>query len=379
MPLMHVEKIGDTDRCRSSQRHLPLAGIRALGMASHRGRRDGPTMAPVRRRRFERLAAARLGGGGFPWDVQVGDALDILVTPRRIARSSSRPLQASDVFFANKRPGFLDAHGWTQRKIVRAEARLIHATVVLHGEKGPWSNRPRVHEIGAAVSGVFTIEGTPTAPRRARPSCPSPTTSSAGWAPPGILAGAAPDVRSRAGSYRVVVSLTRPCLRLLSLGSSTGLRQIPPARLMSTSTPSRDLFTAETPCVSIRDDRPGRALADTGARSRIVLVPRGSRQTPMASRGMTWLRSHRTTFGRRERPQDQDRHSSAGGFWRLFDRRSLERLCRRRPDVEIVSVSRDNFIVLTPCVEVCSGRSTPPLAPADPARTCALRGSVEPR
>src|SRR5262249_48368016 len=36
--------------------------------------------------------------------------------------------------------------------------------------------------------------------------------------------------------------------------------------------------------------------------------------------------------------------------------RHLERLCRDRPDVEVVLVSRDNFLVMTPLLfEICSG------------------------
>jgi NADH dehydrogenase len=45
-----------------------------------------------------------------------------------------------------------------------------------------------------------------------------------------------------------------------------------------------------------------------------------------------------------------------GGFGGLYTARHLERLCRRRPDVEIVLVSRDNFLLMTPLLfEVCSG------------------------
>lgn len=44
------------------------------------------------------------------------------------------------------------------------------------------------------------------------------------------------------------------------------------------------------------------------------------------------------------------------GFGGISTAAHLERLCRRRPDVEIVLVSRDNYIVLTPLLfEVCSG------------------------
>src|SRR6516164_1779461 len=45
-----------------------------------------------------------------------------------------------------------------------------------------------------------------------------------------------------------------------------------------------------------------------------------------------------------------------GGFGGVYTARHLERLFRRRPDVEIVLVSRDNFLLMTPLLfEVCSG------------------------
>ncbi len=45
-----------------------------------------------------------------------------------------------------------------------------------------------------------------------------------------------------------------------------------------------------------------------------------------------------------------------GGFGGVATARHLERLCKRRRDIEIVLVSRDNFLVMTPMLfEVCSG------------------------
>src|SRR5437016_830014 len=45
-----------------------------------------------------------------------------------------------------------------------------------------------------------------------------------------------------------------------------------------------------------------------------------------------------------------------GGFGGVYTARHLERLIKRRPDVEIVLVSRDNFLLMTPLLfEVCSG------------------------
>lgn len=45
-----------------------------------------------------------------------------------------------------------------------------------------------------------------------------------------------------------------------------------------------------------------------------------------------------------------------GGFGGVYAARHLENLCRRRQDVEIVLVSRDNYLLMTPLLfEVCSG------------------------
>src|SRR5262249_49114103 len=45
-----------------------------------------------------------------------------------------------------------------------------------------------------------------------------------------------------------------------------------------------------------------------------------------------------------------------GGFGGVYTARHLEQLCRHRPDVEIVLVSRQNFLLMTPLLfEVCSG------------------------
>jgi NADH dehydrogenase len=56
------------------------------------------------------------------------------------------------------------------------------------------------------------------------------------------------------------------------------------------------------------------------------------------------------------RPQKTRIVVLGGGFGGAYTARHLERLCKRRPDVEIVLVSRDNFLLMTPLLfEVCSG------------------------
>ncbi len=168
MPLITVEKIGESDPVPlKASGNLPLAGIRAFGMghviAGAGIGRDmamyGADVLNIWRPRDSEIEA-------FAWDVQVGMRSTILDDAKEDRAQFNRLLQGADVFFANKRPGFLKKHGLDAESLCEEKPGLIHATVVLHGEKGPWSNRPGFDEIGAAVSGLFTIEGSPTRPKQ---------------------------------------------------------------------------------------------------------------------------------------------------------------------------------------------------------------------
>src|SRR5260370_540076 len=130
-------------------------------------------------------------------------------------------------------------------------------------------------EMGAAVSGLFTMEGFLTRPKQ--PAIVPIADNVVGWlGTTGILAA----LRRRAiegGSYRVVVSLTRTVLWLLSLGifdkayakatagSSDEHNYIAP-----------DLFTAETPLGTYQGMTDQIVLSRTPGAYRTVLVPRGS-------------------------------------------------------------------------------------------------------
>jgi crotonobetainyl-CoA:carnitine CoA-transferase CaiB-like acyl-CoA transferase len=152
---------------------------------------------------------------------------------------------------------------------------LIHAIVAMHGEQGPWSNRPGFDEIGAAVSGLFTIEGSPTRPKQ--PPIVPIADNVVGWlGTTGILAA----LRRRAiegGSYRVVVSLTRTVLWLLSLGIFDKAY----AKATAGSTDEHSyiapvLFTAETPLGTYQGMTDQIVMSRTPGAYRTVLVPRGS-------------------------------------------------------------------------------------------------------
>ena len=277
VPLVTVEKIGESDPVPlKASGNLPLAGIRAFGMghviAGGAIGRDmalyGADVLNIWRPRDSEIEA-------FAWDVQVGMRSTILDDSKEDRARFNQLLQDADVFFANKRPGFLKKHDLDADALCQQKPGLIHATVVLHGEKGPWSNRPGFDEIGATVSGLFTIEGSSTRPKQP-PIVPICDNVVAWLGTTGILAA----LRRRAiegGSYRVVVSLTRTVLWLLSLGIFDKAY----AKATAGSTDEHtyiapDLFTAETPLGSYQGMTDQIVMSRTPGSFRTVLVPRGS-------------------------------------------------------------------------------------------------------
>src|SRR5258707_1606918 len=137
MPLVTVEKIGESDPVPlKANGNLPLAGIRAFGMghviAGGAIGRDmalyGADVLNIWRPRDSEIEA-------FAWDVQVAMRSTILDDSKEDRARFNQLLQDADVFFANKRPGFLKKHDLDADALCGQKPGLIHATVVLHGEK----------------------------------------------------------------------------------------------------------------------------------------------------------------------------------------------------------------------------------------------------
>ncbi|PYK17797.1 MAG: carnitine dehydratase, partial [Verrucomicrobia bacterium] len=112
MPLITVEKIGESDPVPlKASDNLPLAGFRALGMghviAGAGIGRDmalyGADVLNIWRPRDSEIEA-------FAWDVQVGMRSTILDDSKEDRARFNQLLKEADVFFANKRPGFLKKH-----------------------------------------------------------------------------------------------------------------------------------------------------------------------------------------------------------------------------------------------------------------------------
>ena len=277
MPLITVEKIGESEPVPfKKDGKSPLDGIRAFGMGHViAGACIGRDLACYGADVLNIWRPGDTEIESFVWDVQVGMRQTILDHSKDDLAKFDRLLKDADVFFSNRRPGYLEKHGLTAAELSEKKPGLIHAKVVLHGEQGPWSNCVGFDEIGATVAGVFANEGT-----LAQPSSPPiiPIVDNVvGWL--GTI-GVLEALRRRAvegGSYRVVVSLTRTVLWLLSLG----LFDKAYANETADSTDEHkyiapDLFTAETPLGTYQGMTDQVVLPKTPGFFRTVLDPRGS-------------------------------------------------------------------------------------------------------
>src|SRR6476619_6848383 len=112
MPLITVEKVGESDPVPlKASDNLPLSGIRAFGMghviAGAGMGRDmalyGADVLNIWRPRDSEIVA-------FAWDVQVGMRSTILDDLKEDRARFNQLLEGADVFFTNKRPGFLKKH-----------------------------------------------------------------------------------------------------------------------------------------------------------------------------------------------------------------------------------------------------------------------------
>lgn len=277
MPLISVEKIAETAPIPfKKDAKSPLDGIRAFGMGHViAGAGIGRDLALYGADVLNIWRPLDTEIEGFAWDVQVGMRQTILDYSKEDLTKFDQLLKGADVFFANKRPGYLERHGLDAETLASKKPGLIHARVILHGDKGPWKDRPGFDEVGAAVSGLFTIEGTLKKPQ-SPPIIPIADNVVAWLGTIGVLSA----LRRRAiegGSYKVTVSLTRTVLWLMSLG----IFDKSYAKAIAGSSDkhayiSPDLFTAETPLGIYQGLTDQVILSKTPGQFKYVLVPRGS-------------------------------------------------------------------------------------------------------
>ena len=287
LPLIEIEKIGESDPIPFTPNPgAPLSGIRALGLAR--------VIAGAGTGRALALHGADVLNIWRPTDFEI----DLLYATANVGvRSATLDVGApegaakmrellggADVFYANRRAGFLARHGLSPHDAAALRPGIVHASVSLHGQTGPWADRPGFDQSAGCVSGVVTLEGTPQAPQL--PTILVVNDYLGAWLlTTGIVAGLLRRARE-GGSYRVHVSLTRLSVWLYTLGlfdkdyahstanSSEQHRYLDP-----------DLFQADTPLGAYQGVTDQVRMSLTPGAYRHVLVPRGSCRAEWEARG----------------------------------------------------------------------------------------------
>jgi hypothetical protein len=249
--VMTITKIGESDTIPLSMgAELPLSGVRALGMGhvvagAGIGRALALHGADVLN--LWRLTEVEQQPTYFTTNVGVRSARINPYGPAGHAKIMEL-LSGADVFFANRRPGFLARNGLSVEEAAATKPGIVYATVNLHGGAGPRGDRVGFDQVAGSVSGIMVLEGGGEDEIPSVPSVPVVNDNLLGWLIAGGVAEALQRRSIEGGSCRVEASLTRTALWILSMGVFDLDYALDTAgRGPEHSYLAPELFTADTP------------------------------------------------------------------------------------------------------------------------------------
>src|SRR5882757_1361733 len=278
LPVIEITKIADSEpEPLGPADDQPLSGFRALGMGHViAGAGAGRALAlhgadvlnlwrPGELEHDNTYATANVGLRSATIDPYDADG----------ARRIRGLLKDADVFFANRRPGYLDRIGLSAEAAAAARPGIIHATASLNGRHGPWADRVGFDQTAGCLVGMMHLEGGGHEP--ALPPILVVNDYIVSWL---MAAGVVEALARRAaegGSYRVHVSLTRVALWILGMGVFDRQYAVETAgRGEQHAYLDPETFTAQTPLGHYQGVTEQVAMSRTPGRYRTVLVPRGS-------------------------------------------------------------------------------------------------------
>ncbi|GAB2966525.1 CoA transferase [Amycolatopsis acidiphila] len=278
LPLIEITKIGESEPEPFTEGAAdPLSGVRALGM--------GHVIAGAGVGRALALHGADVLNLWRPNELEhdvtyltanVGVRSSTL-DPYRHGDRIRALLAGADVFFANRRPGYLSKIGLSAEEAAATRPGIVHATTSLNGERGPWSGRIGFDQSAGSLVGMMHLEGDGQ-----RPGLPPILVVNdyvVSWL---MTAGVVEALARRAvegGSWKVHVSLTRAALWILSMGVfDKGYAAEVAGRGEEHAYLDPETFTADTPLGHYQGVTDQVRMSATPGRYRHVLVPRGSRR-----------------------------------------------------------------------------------------------------
>lgn len=291
MPLIEVTRIGDSEpEPLPPGADQPFDGIRALGMGHViAGAGVGRALAlhgadvlniwrPNELEHDTTYVSANVGVRSATLDPYRGDG----------AARIRDLLAGADVFYANRRPGYLADIGLSPHAAADTRPGIIHASASLNGETGPWSSWVGFDQTAGSLAGMMLLEGGGDEP--ALPPILVVNDYIVSWL---MAAGVTEALARRAeegGSYRVHVSLTRAALWIVGMGifdkdyaTHTAGRHIGDDDRHVYLDP--ETFTADTPLGRYQGVTEQVHMSATPGRYRTVLVPRGSSRPEWATDG----------------------------------------------------------------------------------------------
>ena len=280
LPLIEIEKIGESDPIPFSPAPTtPLDRIRALGLGhviagSGLGRALAYHGADVLN--IWRPLDFEMDVVYYTANVGMRSAILDIGQPEPMRRFRML-LKEADVFFANRRPGYLAKLDLTAEAAAILRPGIVHVEMSLYGPRGPWANRTGFDQNAGGVSGVFVLEGTMENPRLTEIFVVNDYVMS--WLGAVGTFAALKRRATEGGSYRVRISLARLSLWLLQMGvfDKSYARGIAGTEGEHAYL-APELFTAETPCGFYQGVTDQVRMSQTPGYYRFPLVPRGANQ-----------------------------------------------------------------------------------------------------
>lgn len=286
-PLIEIEKIGESaPEPLPSGVAAPLEGVRALGM--------GHVIAGAGIGRALALHGADVLNVWRPDELEhersyisanVGVRSTYLDPYGKGGADTLRALlKDSDVFYANRRPGYLDTIGLSAKEAAAVRPGIIHATNSLAGREGPWADRIGFDQTAGSLIGIMNLEGDAEGP--ALPPVMVVNDYITSWLTAAGIVEALCRRAQEGGSYRVHVSLTRAALWILSMGVfAKDYARAVAGRSEQHAYLDPETFSAQTPLGAYQGVTDQVRMSVTPGAYRHVLVPRGSSRAEWLPRG----------------------------------------------------------------------------------------------
>ncbi len=260
LPLLEIEKIGDSPPEPLPEGNRPLAGVRALDLTRIiAGPVCGRTLA-AHGADVLRLASAQLPFIPHLWlDHARGKHSAHLDLDTDDGRTRlSQLVESCDIFCQAYRPGALEARGFGPERVAELRPGVVYVTLSAFGHEGPWADRRGFDSLVQTVSGLGEAGARASGSRGTLPlPCQALDHATGYLAAFGAMAALARRARE-GGSWRVRVSLAQTGHWLWQLGQIDGLECPQPnaaqvAKLCETIESSEGSITAVRPAEKLSE------------------------------------------------------------------------------------------------------------------------------